>query len=124
MEDKREELRQAPSRDLIAVILEEVLKVSQGAKNLKGTYVKVLNTAYVALRSAAGVMAVRTEEGREGTARESVGEVETLRLELARERREKESLLKKTEKLEERVRRLEVRGIFPLPFSSLSICRK
>lgn len=68
-------------------------------------------------------MAVRNEEGREGTARESVGEIETLRLELARERREKEGLLKKTEELEERIRRLEVRGVTPLLLLSLTTLR-
>lgn len=63
---KAEEMRQAPSRDLIACIFEEVnsvFKMAQGSKNLKGFFVRALNASYITLRTAAGVIAQGPRRG-------------------------------------------------------------
>lgn len=113
---KMTEMRQAPGRDLIVMVLEEadrVLKVSQGSKNLKGTFVKSLNETYVALRSAAGVLAERGSASSGGAPDENREEVEVLRIELQKKRREKETirrekdLMKRMREMEGRLSRLE-----------------
>lgn len=116
MNQKMDDLRQAPGRDLIARVLEEadtVLKISQGARNLKGTDVKALNRTYAALRSTAGILAERCVASSGGDPESNRSEVEALRLQLEKVKGEKEfrrrneDLLRRMGELEMRLNRLE-----------------
>lgn len=100
-----EAIRQAPTLDLVARVLEEtnrIIKVADKSGHLQGGFVRILKEAAVLIRSAVTTVSTRSTQG---TRLEHEVEAEKLRVTLHQTRRDKELLEETVRNLQEELQR-------------------
>lgn len=106
-EELIEQMAVTPTPDLAAILYEkiqEVQKVAERSRNLKGTYVKLINNATASMHAATRELSVRAQLGQSEQAEE---EMATLRRETATLRRENKHLQNEMETIRRRLLELE-----------------
>lgn len=107
-EDKMEEMKDSPTVDLSAEVLEQATLINNVAdisKNLKGTSVKVLRDAAATIKAAITVLADRTQNGNYDADREldrrEINKLQEEVRELKKKKESEEEMKKEIKKLQE-----------------------